>query len=125
MRHVVVLMFSTLAFPAWGQEQMLKLGQAAVAEMAPLQTCLKTEVSKAKSNDEARTSAQSSCQDVAAVVREKVTGVIRTTLNPVPQTFDVDKAADGMLNMVRLKAYYDFTGELERFRSRQQERDKR
>lgn len=100
------------------QDQALAFGLAAARELAPLQACLNKAISDAKpqSNEAAMPIAQTSCADVASAVRLKIAEVHKRFYDPPPAGYgDPEKVLDGAITMTRLKAYWDFTGELKRF----------
>jgi hypothetical protein len=87
-------------------------------ELAPFRACLNKAISDARppSNEAALTIAQTSCADVASTVRLKIAEVHKRFFDTPPPSYgDPEKVLDGAITMTRLKAYWDFTGELKRF----------
>jgi hypothetical protein len=64
--------FVVFLVPAWAQEEVLKVGQALVEQTVELHVCLKKEMDKVSSTEDAQTLAQSACADVAFIVRPKL-----------------------------------------------------
>jgi hypothetical protein len=99
---------------AQAQEVEMRFGKAMAEQMLPLRDCLKNEIDNARpaSNEEAQLIARTACAEVASTVRLILIEATKTLYNPLPLAIDPDKIADGALQMVRIKAYWDFTGEL-------------
>jgi hypothetical protein len=74
------------------------------------------------SNEAAQLIARTACAEVASTVRLKVIESISALYNPPPPAVDPDKIADGALQMVRLRAYWDFTGEFKTLNERIKQR---
>jgi hypothetical protein len=116
---------------AQAQEVEMRFGKAMAEQMLPLRDCLKKEIDNARpaSNEEAQLIARTACAEVASTVRLILIEATKTLYNPLPPTIDPDKIADGALQMVRIKAYWDFTGELkalnERIKKRAEEQLKK
>jgi hypothetical protein len=116
---------------AQAQEVEMRFGKAMAEQMLPLRDCLKNEIDNARpaSNEEAQLIARTACAEVASTVRLILIEATKTLYNPLPPTIDPDKIADGALQMVRIKAYWDFTGELkalnERIKKRAEEQLKK
>jgi hypothetical protein len=116
---------------AQAQEVEMRFGKAMAEQMLPLRDCLKNEIDNARpaSNEEAQLIARTACAEVASTVRLILIEATKTSYNPLPPTIDPDKIADGALQMVRIKAYWDFTGELkalnERIKKRAEEQLKK
>ena len=120
MRFILttLLLIACCEARAQDQEQVLAAGLAMNRELAPFRACLNKAISDARpqSNEAALAIAQTSCADVAATVRLKIAEVHKSFLNSPPPSYgDPEKLFDGAITMVRLKAYWDFTGELKRF----------
>lgn len=109
------LILMVLSGSANAQEEMLALAKPMAELIVPLRDCLRREVSKTTSNEEAQTIARNACADVRANLRFQLIELFKRSLNPMPPTFDVEKAADGSVNMVQVGAYYEYTGELKKF----------
>jgi hypothetical protein len=99
---------------AQAQEVEMRFGKAMAEQMLPLRDCLKNEIDNARpaSNEEAQLIARTACAEVASTVRLILIEATKTLYNPLPPAIDPDKIAHGALQMVRIKAYWDFTGEL-------------
>jgi hypothetical protein len=116
---------------AQAQEVEMRFGKAMAEQMLPLRDCRKNEIDNARpaSNEEAQLIARTACAEVASTVRLILIESTKTLYNPLPPTIDPDKIADGALQMVRIKAYWDFTGELkalnERIKKRAEEQLKK
>jgi hypothetical protein len=116
---------------AQAQEVEMRFGKAMAEQMLPLRDCLKDEIDNVRpaSNEEAQLIARTACAEVASTVRLILIEATKTLYNPLPPTIDPDKIADGALQMVRIKAYWDFTGELkalnERIKKRAEEQLKK
>jgi hypothetical protein len=120
MRFILttLLLIACCEARAQDQEQTLAAGVAMTRELAPFLACLNKATSDARpqSNEAALTIAQTSCTDVAATVRLKIAEVHKRFFDPPPPSYgDPEKLFDGTITMTRLKAYWDFTGELKRF----------
>ena len=109
----------------------MRVGKAMAGQTLPLRDCLKNEMDNAKpaSNEDAQLIARTACAEVASTVRLNLIEVTKALYNPLPPTIDPDKIADGALQMVRISAYWDFTGELkaldERIKKRAEEQLKK
>jgi hypothetical protein len=105
---------------AQAQEVEMRFGKAMAEQMLPLRDCLKNEIDNARpaSNEEAQLIARTACAEVASTVRLILIEATKTLYNPLPPAIDPDKIADGALQMVRIKAYWDFTGELKALNER-------
>jgi hypothetical protein len=105
---------------AQAQEVEMRFGKAMAEQMLPLRDCLKNEIDNARpaSNEEAQLIARTACAEVASTVRLILIEATKTLYNPLPPAIDPDKIANGALQMVRIKAYWDFTGELKALNER-------
>ena len=116
---------------AQAQEDAMRVGKAMAGQMLPLRDCLKNEIDNAKpaSNEDGQLIARIACADVASTVRLNLIEATKALHNPLPPTIDPDNIADGALQMVRISAYWDFTGELkaldERIKKRAEQLRKR
>jgi hypothetical protein len=99
---------------AQAQEDAMRVGQTMAEQMLPLRDCLKNEIDNVRptSNEEAQLIARTACAEVASTVRLNSIEATKALYNPLPPTIDLDKIADGALQLVRIRAYWDFTGEL-------------
>jgi hypothetical protein len=105
---------------AQAQEDMARLGKTMAEQVLPLRECLKNEIDNAgpASNEAAQLIVRTACVEVASTVRLNLIEAIKALYNPLPSTLDPEKTADGMVQMVRVGAYFDFTGELKAFNDR-------
>ena len=121
MRLIFMAFLLIACCDARAQDQSLAAGLAVAGELAPLQACLNQAISDAnpQSNEAAMTIARTSCTDVATTVRLKIAEVHKRFYDPPPPGYgDPEKVLDGSINMARIKAYWDFTGELKRFQEK-------
>jgi hypothetical protein len=111
---LALMVLAGAAAQAQEQEDMIRVGKAMAEQMLPLRECLKNEIDNAKpaSNEDAQLIARTACAEVASTVRLNLIAATKALYNPLPPTIDPDKIADGALQMVRMRAYWDFTGEL-------------
>lgn len=109
---------------AQAQEDMARLGKTMAEQMLPLRECLKNEIDSVRpaSNEAAQLIVKTACVEVASTVRLNLIEAIRASYNPLPSTLDPEKAADGIVQMIRVSAYWDFTGELKAFNDRIEKR---
>ena len=105
---------------ARAQEEAMRVGKAIGEQILPLRDCLKNEIANVKpaSNQEAQLIARTACAEVASTVRLSIIETTKALLNPLPPTIDLDQMADGALQMARIGAYFDFTGELKAVQER-------
>src|SRR4051812_23161163 len=96
---------------ALAQQEAVEIGKAMTEQLKPYRECLKAEVAKATSKEQAQLIVQEACADLRLSVRPKLLETVHRILNPVPPSFNPDQAADGALKMTQVGAYYDYTGE--------------
>jgi hypothetical protein len=132
MKILSALAFTVLTgAAALAQEDVTRFGKTMAEQMLPLRECLKNEIDNVRpvSNEEAQAIARTACAEVASTVRLNLVEATKALYNPLPPTIDPDKIADGALQMVRIRAYWDFTGELkalnERIKKRTEEQLKK
>jgi hypothetical protein len=125
------MVLAGVAAQAQEQEDMIRVGKTMAEQMLPLGACLKNQIDNVKpvSNEEAQAIARTACAEVASTVRLNVIEATKAMYNPLPPTIDPEKIADGAVQMVRIHAYWDFTGELkalnERIKKRAEEQLKK
>jgi hypothetical protein len=117
-----------LSSTALAQQEAIEFGKAAAEQLKPYTECLKAEVAKitkdsASAKEQAQQIVQQACAELRDGLKPKLLETIHRILNPVPPSFDPDKAADGALRMVQIGVYYDFTGEARAFHERMRKRD--
>jgi hypothetical protein len=115
MKLLTAVALIAFAGAARAQEDAMKVGLALVEQTVPLRDCLKKEMAAAQSNETALAIAQNACADVSAALQPKLVETVRSVLDPVPPTIDPAATADGAIKIVRIAAYYEFTGEVKRF----------
>ncbi|MBR0905171.1 hypothetical protein [Bradyrhizobium liaoningense] len=87
-------------------------------QLKPYRECLKAEVAKATSKEQAQLIVQEACADLRLSVRPKLIEIVHRVLNPIPPSYNAEQAADGALKMTQVGAYYDYTGEARAFHER-------
>jgi len=118
MKLLSVVFLAVLNGTALAQQEALEVGKAMTEQLKPYRECLKAEVAKATSKEQAQLIVQEACADLRLSVRPKLIETVHRILNPVPPSYNADQAADGALKMTQVGAYYDFTGEARAFHQR-------
>jgi len=118
MKLLSVVFLAILNGTALAQQEALEVGKAMTEQLKPYRECLKAEVAKATSKEQAQLIVQEACADLRLSVRPKLIETVHRILNPVPPSYNADQAADGALKMTQVGAYYDFTGEARAFHQR-------
>jgi len=118
MKLLPVVFLAGLSGTALAQQEAVEVGKAMTEQLKPYRDCLKAEVAKATSKEQAQLIVQEACADLRLSVRPKLIETVRRILNPVPPSYNADQAADGALKMTQVGAYYDFTGEARAFHQR-------
>lgn len=118
MKLLSVVFLVGLSGTALAQQEALEIGKAMTEQLKPYRACLKAEVAKATSKEQAQLIVQEACADLRLSVRPKLIETVHRILNPVPPSYNADQAADGALKMTQVGAYYDFTGEARAFHQR-------
>ncbi|KRR18321.1 hypothetical protein [Bradyrhizobium retamae] len=118
MKLLSVVFLVGLSGTALAQQEAVEVGKAMAEQLKPYRECLKAEVAKAASKEQAQLIVQEACADLRLGIRSKLIATVHQILNPVPPSFNPDAAADGALKMTQVGAYYDYTGEVRAFHQR-------
>lgn len=122
MKSLSFMFLAVLSGTAQAEQEALELGKAMTEQLKPYRECLKAEVAKATSKEQAQRIVQEACAELRLSVRPKLIEAVYRILNPIPPSYNVDQAADGALRMTQVGAYYDYTGEARAFHQRLKDR---
>ena len=118
MKILSAVLLVGLSGTALAQQEAIEVGQAMVEQLKPYRECLKAEVAKATSKEQAQVIVREACADLRLSLRPKLIDTVHRVLNPIPPSFNSDQAADGALKMTQVGAYYHYTGEARAFHQR-------
>jgi hypothetical protein len=99
-----------LSSTALAQQEAIELGKGMAEQLKPYIECLKTEVAKASSKEQAQQIVQEACAELRDGLKPKLSETIQR-MNPVPPSFNPETMAEGALRMAQVSVYYGFTGE--------------
>lgn len=113
MIRFVLLATLAMAGVAHAQEDLMKMTKILHEQSAPMRICLRKEVGKATSNEEASAIAERSCADVQASLKLQMLDTVMS-MSPPQVSKDAEYLVDGAIRMARMHAYFNYTGELKR-----------
>jgi hypothetical protein len=111
MKSLSAAILFGLSSTALAQQEAVEVGKAMAEQLEPYTECLKTEVAKASSKEQAQQIVQEACAELRDGLKPKLLETIQRIMNPVPPSFNPDTTADGALRMAQVGVYYGFTGE--------------
>ena len=111
MKSLSAAILIGLSSTALAQQEAVEVGKAMAEQLKPYIECLKTEVAKASSKEQAQQIVQEACAELRDGLKPRLLETIQRIMNPVPTSFNPDTAADGALRMAQVGIYYGFTGE--------------
>jgi len=111
MRLLLIVMLVALHGSALAQQEAFDAAKAMTEQLRPYRECLKTEIAKASSKEEARQIVQEACFELRNSLRPGLIATVKRIWTPMPTSVSPDAFADAALRMSQTSVYFEFTGE--------------